>query len=317
MKSLLLALRHYKITYIFYNFLKKKQLQHNKQFYKKYKVNKPLFWSLSSKDFKNKQGELPWLDRPNATDLLEKQEFPSTIYPNLKHHLKDWIKDGYLILPNFFSDKEADAVNDEIQNMLSQKKIGFMYGRKIMFANKKSELIKSIASDKRLVELLSIILGTQVIPFQTINFLEGSEQRAHSDSIHMTTFPLGNLIAVWIALEDTNMYNGPLHYYPGSHRLPYLLNENYHSGGNYFKVSINAYKRYEDAIDEKMKAHAFDKKEFYANKGDILIWHANLVHGGSPIINKGATRRSMVVHYFAKDVIKYHEITERPSLMEY
>jgi ectoine hydroxylase-related dioxygenase (phytanoyl-CoA dioxygenase family) len=52
-----------------------------------------------------------------------------------------------------------------------------------------------------------------------------------------------------------------------------------------------------------------------AKKGDVLIWHANLVHGGAPILNPALTRKSMVVHYYANDVIKYHEITERPSLM--
>jgi hypothetical protein len=38
--------------------------------------------------------------------------------------------------------------------------------------------------------------------------------------------------------------------------------------------------------------------------------------GGMPVINPTLTRKSMVIHYYAKDVVKYHEITERPSLME-
>jgi len=58
----------------------------------------------------------------------------------------------------------------------------------------------------------------------------------------------------------------------------------------------------------------FKKQEFYAKKGDVFIWHANLVHGGSPILKNNSTRKSMVINYYAKDVIKYHEITERPSL---
>ena len=53
-----------------------------------------------------------------------------------------------------------------------------------------------------------------------------------------------------------------------------------------------------------------------AKKGDVFIWHANLIHGGSPIKDHSLTRKSMVIHYYAKDVIKYHEITERPSILE-
>ncbi len=47
----------------------------------------------------------------------------------------------------------------------------------------------------------------------------------------------------------------------------------------------------------------------------MLIWHANLIHGGEKITRENSTRKSMVVHYFAEDVIKYHEITERPALL--
>ena len=57
--------------------------------------------------------------------------------------------------------------------------------------------------------------------FQSINFIEGSQQRTHSDSIHMTTFPYGNLIAVWVALEDINEYAGRFFVCPKSHLFDY------------------------------------------------------------------------------------------------
>jgi ectoine hydroxylase-related dioxygenase (phytanoyl-CoA dioxygenase family) len=162
---------------------------------------------------------------------------------------------------------------------------------------------------------LNFILDKEVVAFQTINFIEGSQQRAHSDSIHMTTYPLGYLIAVWIALEDVNIDNGPLFYYPGSHKLPYLLNSDFNEGENALTLGKKDYKDYEDVLEESVITNGFQKKEFLANKGDVLIWHANLIHGGAPIVNKNLTRKSMVVHYYANDVIKYHEISERPSLL--
>ena len=59
-----------------------------------------------------------------------------------------------------------------------------------------------------------------------------------------------------------------------------------------------------------------EKEVFIAKKGDILVWHANLIHGGLPVISPAPTRKSMVIHYYAKDVIKYYEITERPSILK-
>ena len=50
-------------------------------------------------------------------------------------------------------------------------------------------------------------------------------------------------------------------------------------------------------------------------KGDVLVWHHNLLHGGSAIEREGATRRSMVAHYFGEGALCYHEITERPALI--
>ncbi|HVV05301.1 MAG TPA: phytanoyl-CoA dioxygenase family protein, partial [Puia sp.] len=154
------------------------------------------------------------------------------------------------------------------------------------------------------------------VPFQTINFVYGSNQRAHSDSIHMTTYPLGYLIAVWIALEDTSPDNGPLFYYPGSHRLPYLLNSDFNEGETSLLLGNKDYVDYEDRIEEQIKQQSLRPEVFLAKKGDILIWHANLIHGGMPVKDPSLTRKSMVIHYYAKDVIKYHEITERPSLLK-
>jgi hypothetical protein len=59
------------------------------------------------------------------------------------------------------------------------------------------------------VDILDFLLGRPVHPFQTINFIQGSEQRAHSDFVHMTTEPMGYLIAAWIALEKTDSETAP------------------------------------------------------------------------------------------------------------
>ncbi|HEY8971287.1 MAG TPA: phytanoyl-CoA dioxygenase family protein, partial [Puia sp.] len=128
--------------------------------------------------------------------------------------------------------------------------------------------------------------------------------------------PLGYLIAVWIALEDTSPDNGPLFYYPGSHRLPYLLNSDFNEGETSLLLGNKDYIDYEDRIEEQIKQQSLQPEVFLAKKGDILIWHANLIHGGMPVKDHSLTRRSMVIHYYAKDVIKYHEITERPSLLK-
>ncbi|MBK8192292.1 MAG: phytanoyl-CoA dioxygenase family protein [Lewinellaceae bacterium] len=107
--------------------------------------------------------------------------------------------------------------------------------------------------------MLSFLMGKPVIPFQALNFVQGSEQRAHSDSIHMTTEPPGYLVATWTALEDCTADCGPLFYYPGTHRLPYIMSGDYDSGNTRFTIGNNSNRRYEDKIENLIREQGFEK----------------------------------------------------------
>lgn len=282
--------------------------------YKKYGIRKPLVASISSKDFPDKTSQA-WLDKGDSRELAPAKAGFTTFSLDIQEKIACWSRNGYLILENFIDGPTCDAINQQVDQLLETGKVSFTNGNKLMFLQKKSRLIDEVANNDTLKKILSFLLDKEVVAFQTINFIQGSQQRAHSDSIHMTTYPLGYLIAAWIALEDISAENGPLFYYPGSHRLPYLLNSDFNEGDTFLLLGKKDYSDYEDVLEELVHKKGYAKQEFHARKGDVLIWHANLVHGGVPILNPALTRRSMVVHYYAKDVIKYHEITERPSLM--
>jgi hypothetical protein len=83
-----------------------------------------------------------------------------------------------------------------------------------------------VAKHLELMHWLQRLLGHPAKLLQTIASHKGSQQAAHSDSIHMTTYPLGYLAAAWIAFEDIPTDSGPLEFYPGSHRLPYVFSHN-------------------------------------------------------------------------------------------
>lgn len=218
-----------------------------------------------------------------------------------------------MILKNYYSDAEVAKFNQEVADLIKTKKAKWRYNR-ILFANKVSPLIQNAGTDKKLTGILGLLLGRKVSLFQSLNFIKGSQQKSHSDFIHMTTFPTGNLIAVWIALEDTTLENGSLHYYPNSHKLPFVLNKDFNNVGTKYSLGNKTYTDYEAKIEDIIKTNNLKKEVFLAKKGDLLIWHANLLHGGEPVVNKDASRKSMVFHYYANDVICYHEITQRPTL---
>jgi ectoine hydroxylase len=310
-----MQLKKYKLFHWVYNLWHYRSLAHNKAAYKKYRFHQPLVASISSKNFPDKTSKA-WLDTGESRELAPTRP-AFTLFPaDVQQSLLAWSEKGYLILNGCFTREETDLIQHEVESLVAHNKLHPTPDNKLMFANRMSDAIRNSTLDRRLTDLLSFILDKEVVPFQTINFIRGSNQRAHSDSIHMTTYPLGYLIAVWIALEDTNNDNGPLFYYPGSHRLPYMLNEDFNEGSTGLRLGRKDYTDYEDRIETLIREKHLAKEVFLARKGDVLIWHANLIHGGMPVKDPALTRKSMVIHYFATDVIKYHEITERPSLLK-
>lgn len=292
-----------------------KKLIHNKAAYKNYNLHKPLFASISSKDFPDKKSRA-WLDVGLSKELAPNHPDFKTFPAQVQKQLLTWSDNGFMLLQGFFDNAMVSSINHEIDKIVQKGLIKPTHDNKLPFANKISPVIKKITYTPQLISILNFLLGKEVVPFQTLNFIKGSNQRAHSDSIHMTTYPLGYLVAVWIALEDTHENNGPLFYFPGSHQLPYVLNNDFNETSHSLKLGRKEYKDYEDVMEEIIQKNKLEKKVFLAKKGDVFIWHANLIHGGSPIKNHSLTRKSMVIHYYAKDIIKYHEISERPSLME-
>jgi ectoine hydroxylase-related dioxygenase (phytanoyl-CoA dioxygenase family) len=161
--------------------------------------------------------------------------------------------------------------------------------------------------EPRMGRLMSLLLGARARPFQTIVGHKSSRQLEHSDSIHMSTYPLGYLAANWIAYEDAHADAGPLVYYPGSHRLPYLLSEELGIPAESDYAGYHAI--YEPAVQELIRAHGLSAKHFLPKKGDVLLWHANLLHGGSPVKDPLRTRKALVCHFFAEGAVCYHDLT--------
>lgn len=307
-------IKRLKPMYTLYNLFHKRQLIHNVPLYKKLGLRKKYYSPVSSKDFSG----LPQVafESPHADQqALSTCVLFNKISDTDKQSLLAFNDQGFAIIRGYLTSQQADTINTEISALLEQKKVRLNNRNKIMFGIHASTLLWNLGNNKDLKALLSALLGGRAILFQSINFLMGSEQATHSDSIHMTTFPLGGLLGAWIALEDITDENGPLHYYPGSHKLPYYLNADYGNEGNAFLLGSKSYAAYEQMIQEKIKEQQLERTKFLAKKGDLIIWHANLFHGGDPHCNKEKTRKSMVFHYFREDAICYHEITQRPALI--
>jgi len=153
--------------------------------------------------------------------------------------------------------------------------------------------VRQLATHRDVLTALDQLFERTPLPFQTLNFPIGTGQKAHSDTIHFSTIPSGFMAGVWVALEDIDEDNGPLVYYPGSHKLPYYSMQDLGLEAGY-----QQYPAYEEAVENLIKKHGYSAEVGTVKKGQAIIWHANVLHGGAEQKQMTRSRHSQVTHYF-------------------
>lgn len=218
---------------------------------------------------------------------------------------------GYAVFD--FPDEDLNSRIDRIQQHLGPRySIDFANSesdkthgeRRVQDAWQFDDDVRAIAANQAVIDLLSKLYGRKAFPFQTLNFPVGTQQEAHSDSVHFSSLPERFMCGVWLAMEDIGPDAGPLFYHPGSHRWPIMTNAMIGRRG-YGSDLASAQDPYGPAWRALCEAHGSQEETFLARKGQALIWCANLLHGGSRQNDPRLTRWSQVTHYYFDDCIYY------------
>lgn len=250
---------------------------------------------------------LPLIESPLFPKLAASQGFTS----DEGRIAADLHEKGYAVFD--FPDVELDARIERIKASLgprydidfadpsSDKTTG---ERRIQDAWKTDQDVCAIAMNQTVIDLLGKLYGRATFPFQTLNFPVGTQQDAHSDSVHFSSLPERFMCGVWLAMEDIGPDAGPLFYYPGSHHWPIVTNALIGRRGHGSDLA-SAQDPYGPAWSALREAHGAQEEVFLARKGQALIWCANLLHGGSRQNDPRLTRWSQVTHYYFDDCIYY------------
>lgn len=264
-------------------------------------------------------GPEPWLDRADAEERIEKRLEAGEITPRQAEWCRQWHRDGYLVLERFHDAADLERIWEAVREAVESGRIpltpdlmveGGIYEGRLLDLHLLIPELREVLEHRPTIEILTLLLGREIRPFQTLAFFGGSEQLEHSDSIHMTTHPVGHLAATWTAVEDIDPDSGPLIYYPGSHRLPYLLSRDVGiSPRESLLDPYTAYaSKYEPAVQQLIRSEGLQAKIFTPRRGDVLVWHANLLHGGTARKDRSRSRKSIVSHYFARGAVCYHDL---------
>lgn len=252
---------------------------------------------------------------------------------NAARPIEQWVaqfeRDGFLALRGFFSSEQIDAAIAATDEVLKSRRAEVVVDD--LAINERTFLstardpengrfkfndlyllldeLRSLALAPDASALLKRLLGgRRPVLCYSLTFVHGSGQPIHIDSLYMTPKTPSHLLATWIALEDVHPDAGPLVYYPGSHKIPlYRFEDGTHHAR---QEEMDAWTAY---IRREMAARAIEPETFIARKGDLFIWHSDLVHGGSEIGDPTRTRHSLVCHYLTEEDIRK---TKAPDLRE-
>lgn len=229
----------------------------------------------------------------------------------------EWQARGVITLPHFYSDAEIDAVCadyralwtggrarvtvDDMDAARRMRLRDVSAGARATHRFKVNDLyleqpsVRHLALNERIVPLLRELLGERPALCNSLSLEYGSEQPDHVDSLYMTPRTPAHLVAIWVALEDCTPGSGLLRYWPGSHRIePYVFSN---GGRHAVDAEMDAWSGYMQA---QTQVRGLRSELFAASKGDVFVWNAQLLHGGSAISEPGRTRRSIVFHYFSE-----------------
>lgn len=250
----------------------------------------PSFEKVSATQEELSMENIPWVESPFFEDLLKKSQYSDKIKDQINFY-SNW---GYLIINPEIENFDAIA-NDIIQSLKHQQST---HGSRVQDAWRYQVNARKLACHPKILEWLKILYQREPIPFQTLNFSKGTEQKTHSDLIHFNCVPARFMAGVWFALEDVDKNNGALHYYPGSHKLPVYDLYDMGMSKSTLKNRDSQYKIYEHFVKKLMEKSHLKKETIEIKKGSCLIWSANLFHGGDPIIDRSRTRHTQVTHYY-------------------
>jgi phytanoyl-CoA hydroxylase len=228
--------------------------------------------------------------------------------------------EGYLILPGLFPSPLAHKLNAHLDALWATRSgqsdqpidVYFDTPReaRILFRNATEEarrepyklpdlhlqddLIADTCTAPALAGAIRSLLGARPLVCNSLLFEWGSQQYPHFDTFFMPSKTPEMMAAAWIALDPVTEKNGPLYFYPRSHLIaPYVFSHG-QTTAIFAELKTGAARH----IKQIVASHRLEPKLFLAAPGDVLIWHAQLLHGGTPIADRARTRRSLVTHYW-------------------
>jgi ectoine hydroxylase len=249
--------------------------------------------------------------------IIERQD-PTLYGTDFRHapiseaQLRQYARDGYLLLPNLFSQAEVNRFLAEMQQMQQDRELLASEAaitepdsdalRSVFQIHRNNALYSEVAADPRIADIARFILDDEIYIHQSrLNFkpgFSGKEFYWHSDfeTWHVEDgMPRMRCLSASILLTDNTPFNGSLMVMPGSHR-EYIACVGA-APDDYYRESLKA--QTFGTPDQASLAdfqRRFGLASTAAKAGSVLLFDCNLMHGSNSNIT--ASPRSNLFFVF-------------------
>jgi phytanoyl-CoA hydroxylase len=263
----------------------------------------------------------------NIIRQLKRQFRPKVLIPEQRDF---WNKNGFLILQNFFEPEKLESLLSEVNEIWQNRQLdndpliidileGSLAGKRLKLKDVPEEVrtlshklndlylisdaCRSLSLDPQLCLILEELLDGEPIIINSLTFEKGSQQPYHFDTYYMPPPVQNKMVVSSICLEDYHVESGPLGYYPKSHKIP-----PYNFSDGSLKAIDTEMPQAIDYIETEIQKRDLQAESFIGKAGDVFIWHAQLYHGGLPVIDPHRTRRSLVTHYWRSEDVNSAQV---------
>ncbi len=208
-------------------------------------------------------------------------------------------KNGFSLIPNFFSEKECIVLKKEVDNVIALRKDqkclwvdSYGSDERCFAAEDDSDLIAEIHGSQYFQDVADNVFQAKMACSNTlasrIEYKEGnlgSGQGWHRDGNHFQFKAI-------VFLTDVEINDGPFSLLVGSHKPKSILNN----------IKINKYDgvklRFEKSeVDRLISMGENIKETFTAKAGSVVFFDASCVHAGSPL-RDGGLRYALTNYYY-------------------
>ena len=156
--------------------------------------------------------------------------------------------------------------------------------RKYMWFENEAPILKRIYTDHpRIQGVVKSILGENAELYQSMALVKpakiGIDKPWHQDNAYFSVANLDDVLGTWIALDDSTVENGCMHFIPGGHKSGPLRHHHTYDC---------------EIVEGRINTREAEAIELKA--GGIILFHGNIPHY-TPPNSSNARRRAIQYHY--------------------